>query len=237
MDYLDNGGNLYIESVNIGTDHETTTFFDYLGISLKDNGNDYEVNTLKGNCAGCTELLKYYYLGGISPHYLVDRLLAEDALPLLSSEEGHGRMFIHETDDYKVISSSVVIGAIANSDSLNIKPYLLSEFVNYFIGYNPITSLQENVEQLFSGTSFPNPFSSETTIVFDLEQRSPVTVQLYDMSGRLVNQLADAVYGPGRHTLQWDATNQAGERVDKGFYFCRIQSGNQVKTHKIIVVP
>lgn len=139
--------------MNLGTDHETTTFFEYLGISLKDNGSDYEVNTLKGNCAGCTELLKYYYLGGVSPHYLVDRLLAEDAEPLLSSEEGHGRMFVYENNNYKVISSSVVIGAIANSDSLNIKPYLLSEFVNYFIGYNPITTLHENVQDVLQGTA------------------------------------------------------------------------------------
>lgn len=192
--------------------------------------------TLKGNCADCSDLLKYYYLGGISPHYKVDRLQSEGAEQLLNSEEGHGRMFVMEDAGYKAIASSVVIGAIANADSINIKPFLLSEFVNYFIGYNPITSLQENVQLLLEGTAFPNPFTRATTITFGLTEPGQVTVSIIDRFGRVVKELANTHYTRGEHSIFWDATTTAGNKADNGLYFCRIQSGNIVQTQKLILL-
>lgn len=228
---------MYIESVNIGTDHETTTFFDYLGISLKDSGGNYEVNTVKGKCAGCTDLLKYYYMGGVSPHYLVDQLEADGAELLLSSEEGNGRIFAHETNNYKVISSSVIMGAISNGDSLNIKPYLLSEFVNYFIGYNPVTSLQENIAKLVQGDVYPNPLRDQTTITFGLSESAHVIVTIYSMDGQVIKKLVDKKLNPGQHAIKWDTTDENLGFIGKGFYLCRIQSGNETATQKLIVLP
>lgn len=227
---------MYIESANIGQDHQNTTFFDYLGVDFKDDGADYEVNTLKGTCAGCSDLLKYYFLGGISPHYKVDRLAGNGSTLLLSSEEGHGRMFVHENGNYRVISSSVVIGAIANSDSLNIKPFFLSEFINYFIGYNPVTRLQENIDMLVSGEAFPNPFSTGTTIVFNLTTEATVKITIYDLHGTIVKQLTNARYKPGNHKIEWDVRRDDGGKAAEGYYLCTIQTGAQVKTQKLILL-
>lgn len=223
--------------MNIGTDHENTTFFDYLGVTLKDGGGDYEVVTLKGNCAECTDLLKYYYLGGVSPHYKVDRLQDNGGTNLMSSEEGQGRMFVYENEDYKAITSSVVMGAIANSDSLSTKPYLLSEFVNYFIGYNPVTALAENVEQLIRGEVFPNPVADHTTIAFKLDEAENVSVTICDINGSIIKHLAAGIYGPGNHSITWEATNDAGAKVENGLYFCTIKSGNLTSTTKLVVLP
>ena len=78
---------------------------------------------------------------------MVDQLMADEGYMLMSSEEGHGRMFAYDEGGYKAITSSVVVGALADSDSLSIKAYLLSEFVDYFIGLNPelTNSLVENL--------------------------------------------------------------------------------------------
>jgi hypothetical protein len=237
IDFLDNGGRLYIESVNIGTDHENTTFFDYLGVSLKDGGSDYEVNTLKGSCAECSELLKYHYMGGVSPHYKVDQLLADGGTALLSSEEGHGRMFVYEDMDYRVITSSVVMGAIANADSLSIKPYLLSEFVNYFIGYNPATSLAENVSSLIEGRIFPNPIQDRAFITFNLDRDAHVSVMIHDINGRVIKEIASKPLQQGQHTLVWDATDNSGQKVEHGFYFCSLQTSDFAMTWKLIILP
>ena len=223
--------------MNIGSDHEGTTFFDYLGVSLKDGGGDYEVVTLKGNCAGCSELLKYYYLGGVSPHYKVDRLQSGNATQLLASEEGHGRMFVYEHDGYKVITSSVSMGAIANGDSLNVKPYLVSEFVNYLLGYNPVTSFTENVTGAFGGRVFPNPFAGRTTISFRLAHQDDITVSIFDMNGRLVRTLTDRHYPAGDHSIIWDGTDDNGRSLPQGLYFCSIDSGNEIITKKLVLLP
>ena len=226
-----------MESVNIATDHENTTFFDYLGVTLKDDGSDYEVVTLKGSCAGCSEILKYYYLGGVSPHYKVDRLQSDGAMLLMNSEEGYGRMFLLEGPGYNVISSSVVLGAIANADSLNIKPYLVSEFVNYFIGYNPVTSLTENVDRIFTGKVYPNPFKDRATISFTLSQQEHVTVSIHDLQGQLVKTLADGRFLAGTHEISWNGANEASVRMNPGYYIVTIRDGQSVRSKKLVFLP
>ena len=204
---------------------------------MKDDGDDYEVITLKGNCAGCSELLKYYYLGGVSPHYKVDRLESEGAAMLLKSEEGYGRMFIHEDAGYKVISSSVVMGAIANADSLNIKAYLLGEFVNYFLGYNPVTALTENMTDIFAGSVHPNPFRYRTAITFTLSRQEQVTVSIHYLQGHLIPTLAADQFPAGTNEIFWNGDNDVGTAVPPGYYICTIRDGRTVQTKKIVFLP
>jgi len=44
---MENGGNLYIESVDIGANHVGTPFFENLGITYIDDGGEQEVRHLK----------------------------------------------------------------------------------------------------------------------------------------------------------------------------------------------
>jgi len=222
--------------VNIGTDHENTSFFEYLGVSLKNGGSVYDVNTLKGSCADCGELLKYNYLGGVAPHFMVDQLQPDGASLLLKSEDGYGRMYVYENDDYKVITSSVIIGAIANSDSLSLKPYLLSEFVNYFLGYEPVTSITDNSSGPEEFNAYPNPFSEGTTIGFKLAEPSCVTVSIHDLSGNRIALLADGIFQRGEHYLNWN-TGHTTASLKKGFYLCTIQTARGTSSLKLIVLP
>ena len=236
MSYLDNGGRLYFESVNIGYDYSSTAFFDYFGISFMDDGIENEVITLKGSCYNCTESLIFYYLGNTSPHYSVDHLEADGGQLMFNSEDGVGRIFVNETDNYKVISSSAIMGAIGNGDSLNLKPYILSEFVNYFLDYNPVTSLLENIDGLVSGKSFPNPFTDEAFIEFNIDQPGWVTVDVYNIDGQPVKRLKDEKFKPGNYQVSWDATDNAGRIVENGFYFYKITTGNSTISGKMVLL-
>lgn len=234
IDYLENGGNLYIESVNIGLDYENTTFFDYLGITFVDDGSEYEVVTLKGSCYNCSESLKYFYLGDISPHYSCDKLDADQGTKLLNSEDGKGRIFVNEGSNYKVISSSVVVAAIANDDLFSLKSYLFSEFVNYFMDYNPVTTLQENINTVIRASSFPNPFIRETTITFELDHTEKVKIVIYNLNGQLIKNLLNDEYNPGKYNIKWDATDQSGKLADPGYYLCKIETDSKVIVKRLV---
>jgi flagellar hook assembly protein FlgD len=43
-------------------------------------------------------------------------------------------------------------------------------------------------------------------------------------------------YQAGYHNLQWDAANQAGEKVASGFYFYRLQSGDFHQVRKMLLL-
>ncbi len=145
-------------------------------------------------------------------------------------------MFLNETEDYKAISSSIVLGAIASGDSLNLKPYLISEMVNYFLGFNPITSLKENIADLFSTSNSPNPFSAVTRIEYSVKKPGKVSIDIFNVNGQVVKHLVNGKSLPGDYSVVWDATNSNGNKVESGFYFYKINSGGKSQTEKMILL-
>jgi len=65
----------------------------------------------------------------------------------------------------------------------------------------------------------PNPFTTSTTIHFQIPNRSQVRLRIYDMDGKLVRSLVDASYTAGQHSTAWDARNESGEQVATGYYY------------------
>jgi len=235
MTYLDQGGNLYIEGVDIGVDHAGSDFFGYLGVCYEYNGHDFDVDELLGQGTIMTNL-NYLYQGGEDPHYSVDWLGPCEANTLFSCEDGIPRMFVYEADNYKVVSSSIVLGALANGDYMNQKPYLLSEIVNYFLGITVITSLTDIANNNIHMTSYPNPFSEKTRIDYSVETSSNVVVEIMNQNGQVIKQLVSTNQSEGEHSVTWDGTSEPGERVSGGVYFYTIRIGNRVSTGKLVLL-
>ncbi len=80
--------------------------------------------------------------------------------------------------------------------------------------------------------NYPNPFNPGTTIPFNLNKRSRVTIDVFDMLGRQAAALLDEVRDAGQHSVQFDASNLAG-----GMYMCRMQiDGRQTLTQKMMLM-
>ncbi len=79
----------------------------------------------------------------------------------------------------------------------------------------------------------PNPANSEFTIVYRILSRnlSPVTVILYDLSGRRIKTLLDKPQKRGIYQLRCDT-----KALSSGVYFLKIRSKNYVNEKKIIIL-
>lgn len=84
--------------------------------------------------------------------------------------------------------------------------------------------------------NYPNPFSSTTTIVYTLEERTEVAVGVYDILGREVKRLAVGMRGAGGHSIIWDGTNNYGGRVSPGVYFYRLTGEGKTSTKKMVLM-
>lgn len=79
--------------------------------------------------------------------------------------------------------------------------------------------------------NYPNPFNPATNITFTLPKESHVNLAVYDITGKLVQQLVNRSVTIGKHTIQFDAANLAS-----GIYFYRIQAGDFSKMRRMILM-
>jgi len=138
-----------------------------LGIGYVGPGGDFEVNSLLGNPGSMMTDLDINYFGGSDPHYSVDRIQTSSSTSelLFSSEDGYGRVIANETDEFKTVSSSIVLGAMANGDFLNLKPYVISEIVNYFLDLATMEQIINFTEGFHFISTNIDPVNPDLTVV------------------------------------------------------------------------
>jgi hypothetical protein len=84
--------------------------------------------------------------------------------------------------------------------------------------------------------NYPNPFNPTTTIVYRLPARSEVTLEIFDMLGRLIKLLYNGTQNPGEYSRDWDGTDNTGVKVSSGVYFYKLKSSLYVCTKKMVLL-
>ena len=84
--------------------------------------------------------------------------------------------------------------------------------------------------------NYPNPFNPSTEIVYSLPRATHVELKIVDALGRVVTRLTDGFQHSGEHTHTWNGTNQEGQDMPSGVYFCQLKTENQIQTHKLLLI-
>jgi hypothetical protein len=77
----------------------------------------------------------------------------------------------------------------------------------------------------FSVITYPNPFNSDFRISVESESKEPVSVKIYDLTGKVLQQLEEIT--PDQEII-------TGNDLSVGMYIMKIQQGNQVQNVRII---
>jgi hypothetical protein len=87
------------------------------------------------------------------------------------------------------------------------------------------------------GRSYPNPFSSGTTIRFSLPSPERIVLDIYDVRGRRVRSLSHGeTLGAGEHRIVWDARDDEGLPVPSGTYFYRLVTSQGTERGRMAVL-
>ena len=84
--------------------------------------------------------------------------------------------------------------------------------------------------------NYPNPFNPTTQIKYDLPEDANVNITIYDIMGRVVNNLVSSHQTAGYNSIQWNATNNEGQLVSAGLYLYRIEAGQFRQTKKMVLL-
>lgn len=85
--------------------------------------------------------------------------------------------------------------------------------------------------------NYPNPFNPATTIEYYLSESGPVTIEIYDVAGRLVTRLLDGEHREqGPHGEIWDGRDENGRDMVSGVYIYRLESGKITLSRKMLLL-
>ena len=121
-----------------------------------------------------------------------------------------------------------------------------------FNAYNEDTKIKENYIHVIGGVSvdedmmpiasqlignYPNPFYNKTRITYCLINPNKTEVVIYNMSGQKIRTLICNNQSAGEHSVVWDGTDNSGNPVNSGIYFCKLNIDNKpVSTKKIMLL-
>jgi len=81
----------------------------------------------------------------------------------------------------------------------------------------------------------PNPFRNATVLRYQLPQATEVSLQVFDLGGRLVRTLVSGPQTPGRYALSWNGRDDGARPVPSGVYLTRLSAGNASTTGKVMI--
>ncbi len=89
--------------------------------------------------------------------------------------------------------------------------------------------------------NYPNPFNPETWIPYQLSQDSPVSVSIYDTTGKMIRKLSlgfqsAGFYNSRERAAYWDGRNALGERVASGIYFYQLTTPTFQQTRRLVIL-
>ena len=121
-------------------------------------------------------------------------------------------------------------------DSLHFTTSAGNYHVIIMINPQLLSSTGDLAMQEVAGNSFPNPFTTETSIPIEIRERGMVKLGIFDVRGREVATLLSQVLDPGRLTVKWDGTDNRGIKLPGGVYLSRLTTQSRSETGRIILI-
>ena len=126
-----------------------------------------------------------------------------------NSGEFHDVLYVHSLGDSEIVAGRTEIKVV--TDPLVV------------IGGGPLGFGLREIR--------PNPVSALSSLAFDLPRRTPVTIEVFGVSGRRVATVVSGVREAGHHEVSWDAS-----RLAHGIYFLRLRAADREVTRKLVRV-
>jgi hypothetical protein len=82
----------------------------------------------------------------------------------------------------------------------------------------------------------PNPAPGAVRFAFDVPAPMRARLAIHDAAGRLVRSLREGPAGAGRHSLEWDRRDGAGNRVGRGVYWLRLEADGQSRKKRFTLL-
>lgn len=207
-------------------------------------GGGYTADAVNKNLA---KIVSPHIMAGFSPIYSGVR---NDLIALYDNGLGRAVYKIPGTDreflwryKYSIVGQTAsYVQAVDFSTMLyglaELPEYLGTDFFKTYNDFKSVSSSSSvDLKKEFDYLAiYPNPLVGQTTFQFDIENKAVVKIDIYAENGQMVKQLVNQKMAAGKHSVKWNARNEAEAMVQPGTYFCRLKIGELAYQAKKIVV-
>ena len=94
-----------------------------------------------------------------------------------------------------------------------------------------LTVASEIPNEYYLTQAYPNPFNATTKLSYGLPEAAHITIQVYDLTGRIVATPVNGEQTAGYHNITWHSGN-----VSSGMYIIRMESADFKAASKVMLV-
>ncbi|HPN38547.1 MAG TPA: T9SS type A sorting domain-containing protein [Melioribacteraceae bacterium] len=109
--------------------------------------------------------------------------------------------------------------------------YDTGEIYTEYIFFTEINDEVSPVNSFSLEQNYPNPFNPSTTINYQIQNESLVTIKVYDILGKEVTTLVNENKAAGKYSVSFDAKN-----LSSGVYLYQIKAGSYISTKKMMLL-
>jgi len=234
VQYLNSGGKLYLEGRRTWYDDQPQPIHTKFNIEVVVD-TWFEYDTITGKTGTFTEGMVFEF-GGSSPyndHYLVPE---GSAFTIFSSPEpSYGCAVAYDEGSYKTIGCNWEFGDLVDGTNPSTRKQLMLEYLEFFGDIATGVNEDTGTENGLISQVYPNPFSGQTTITFDLDEKTGVLLEIFSLDGKKVASLIDREIAAGTHKVNWDGTGLHGEKLNSGIYLCTLRTNSVIATKKVVL--
>ena len=84
--------------------------------------------------------------------------------------------------------------------------------------------------------NYPNPFNPSTVISFNIPKAGLVSLQIFDITGKLINTLVNTNQQAGKYEISFNGRNNNGNALPSGIYFYTLKTENFTDTKKMLML-
>ncbi len=86
------------------------------------------------------------------------------------------------------------------------------------------------------GQNYPNPFNPTTRFDFSLSSAGDVRIEVYNLLGQHVAEIASGTFQAGTHTATWDGRDDSGRDAPSGIYLYQLTNDDERVVRKMALV-
>ncbi len=244
VDYVNNGGRLYLEGGDVWYYDPLIGGYDFcplFGINATADGS-YDLGPIQGQAGTFTNQMYFNYAGEnnymdwISPTGTGSFLIFKDV------DQGYDCAVARDAGTYRTVGAAFELGALVDGSGVSTRAALLDSILHFFGIFLPVEESKEEGLPKISLQITPNPFRNQLEIKFafgNLKSETSsgvVGIKIFDAGGRLIKSFPLTADYRMPNILVWSGEDDLGRPVAAGIYFVHLDTQTDKYIQKVVKV-